>query len=321
MQRSPFRLKKEDLGFIGKGLNRPECVAVGPDGGLYASDWDGGVSRIHPDGRVEKIIAKELVHGEKLAPNGVFPEKDGSFLLTHLSQDHGGVYRLYPDGCLKAVLTEIDGVPLPPTNYALRDPLGRIWITVSSRLIPRFKARRPGFGDGFIAVLDRRGARIAADGIGFTNEIRFDRTGKYLYANETFGKKLSRYTVDGDGGLSDKQVVTDFGPGTFPDGLVQDEEECFWITGVFSNRIIRVYPDGLQDLVFEDNDPVLLADLEEKFQRGELAEKPLKGGLGTFLHNISSLAFGGADGKTAYLGCLDGESIAYFKSPVGEIKI
>jgi hypothetical protein len=34
------------------------------------------------------------------------------------------------------------------------------------------------------------------------------------------------------------------------------------------------------------------------------------------LRNISSLAFGGADLRTGYLGCLLGDSIATFRSPV-----
>jgi hypothetical protein len=34
------------------------------------------------------------------------------------------------------------------------------------------------------------------------------------------------------------------------------------------------------------------------------------------LQNISSLAFGGADRRTAYLGCLLGDRLACFRAPV-----
>ena len=37
---------------------------------------------------------------------------------------------------------------------------------------------------------------------------------------------------------------------------------------------------------------------------------------GARLKNISSMAFGGPDLRTAYLGCLLGDSIAYFRSPI-----
>jgi hypothetical protein len=37
---------------------------------------------------------------------------------------------------------------------------------------------------------------------------------------------------------------------------------------------------------------------------------------GRVLKNVSSLAFGGADLGTAYLGCLLGDSIAVFDAPV-----
>jgi hypothetical protein len=37
---------------------------------------------------------------------------------------------------------------------------------------------------------------------------------------------------------------------------------------------------------------------------------------GRALRNISSLSFGGPDRRTAYLGCLLGDAIAYFRAPV-----
>jgi hypothetical protein len=37
---------------------------------------------------------------------------------------------------------------------------------------------------------------------------------------------------------------------------------------------------------------------------------------GRILRNISSLAFGGPDLRTAYLGCLLGDTLAHFRSPV-----
>ncbi len=40
------------------------------------------------------------------------------------------------------------------------------------------------------------------------------------------------------------------------------------------------------------------------------------GRIGNGLKNISSLAFGGADLRTAYLGCLLGDAITSFRAPV-----
>jgi sugar lactone lactonase YvrE len=52
--------------------------------------------------------------------------------------------------------------------------------------------------DGYIVQVDRRGARIVADNIGYPNEIRIDPTGRYLYTNETMAGRLLRYALRPD---------------------------------------------------------------------------------------------------------------------------
>ena len=39
--------------FIGKGLNRPECVLVDPENTLHVSDFQGGVKRILESGDIK----------------------------------------------------------------------------------------------------------------------------------------------------------------------------------------------------------------------------------------------------------------------------
>jgi sugar lactone lactonase YvrE len=287
-----------------------------PDGRLAAADWDGGVALIEPSGAVRKVLSDRKIFGETLKPNGVFPESGGSFVVTHLSQEHGGVFRLHADGRLEDVLLKVDGMELPPTNFVLRDPAGRMWITVSTRTIPRYQARRPGDGDGFIVLVDRHGPRVVADGLGFANEARVDAAGRFLYVNETFGRRLTRFAISTKGELGERSVVTSFGPGTFPDGLALDSEGGFWITSVFSNRILRVSPDGEPRMVFQDCDETFLADVERRFASGGLAREPFKGAGGTLLGNISSLVFTGPDRRTAVLGSLDDTRLVLFHSPV-----
>jgi hypothetical protein len=59
-----------------------------------------------------------------------------------------------------------------------------------------------------------------------------------------------------------------------------------------------------------------VAWVEEAFQSGTMARHHLDRVSSRKLRNISSLAFGGSDLRTAYLGCLLGDSIATFRSPV-----
>ena len=52
------------------------------------------------------------------------------------------------------------------------------------------------------------------------------------------------------------------------------------------------------------------------YQASDMGRPHLDGIKSRRLRNISSLAFGGADLRTAYLGCLLGDSLATFRSPV-----
>lgn len=302
------------LRFVGAGLRRPECVLATAKGHLYSADWRGGVARTSLDGGQE-LYRADLPDGRPLRPNGIALRADGSFLLADLGDAAGGVFRLDRHGQAAPFLEEVDGVGLPPSNYVIEDD-ARVWITVSTRHRPRARAYRGDVADGFIVVVDARGARIAADHLGYTNEAVPSPDGRWLYVNETFARRLSRYRITSDGGLAGREVVTTFGAGTFPDGLAFDDEGTVWVTSIVSNRVIRVMPDGSQRLILEDCDPAHLACTETAFQMGEMDRAHLHKAGGRVLKNISSLAFGGPDRRTAYLGCLSGDAIATFDCPV-----
>jgi sugar lactone lactonase YvrE len=303
------------LGFVGRGLRRPECVLATAGGDLYTADWRGGVAHLRPDGS-QTLYAGRLPGERPLRPNGIALRADGSFLLADLGERLGGVYALERDGRVRPLLERVDGVDLPPTNFVHIDADHRTWVTVSTRHQPRAAAYRGDVADGFIVMLDASGARIVADGLGYTNEALVDPTGRWLYVNETFGRRLSRLPIGADGTLGDRETVTTFGPGTFPDGLSFDADGGIWITSIVSNRVIRVDRDGAQQLIIEDCDPTHLARCEQAFVAGRMGREHLDTGGGRVLQNISSLAFGGADRRTAYLGCLLGDRLACFRAPV-----
>jgi sugar lactone lactonase YvrE len=305
-----------ELRPIGSNLRRPECVLTHSSGFLFCSDWQGGggVAVIDPDGQVRRVSVAnpQLV----LRPNGIALEPDGAFLLAHLGATEGGVYRLFPDGSAEPVLTEVDGVPLPPCNFPIRDAHGRLWLTVSTRKSPRADDYRATAATGFIAVSDASGTRIVADCLGYTNEIAFSADGKQLFVNETFARRLTRFDVDPDGGLSGRTVIWRFGPGDYPDGVVLDEEGGLWVTSIVSNRVIRIAPEGKSaERIVEDADPVHVTWVEAAYGSRSMGRPHLDQQPAAMLRNISSLAFGGRDLRTAYLGCLLGEQLFTFTAP------
>ena len=308
-------LSVDDLAPLGHALDRPECVLCTARGDVYVADWRGGVTLISPDGS-QTLFAGRAPGNRPLKPNGIALRADGSFLRADLSPATGGIFELRRDGQVRPVLEQVDGIALPPTNFVVEDSAGRTWITVSTRRVPRILGCRPDCDDGFIVVMDQRGPRIVADGLGYTNEVAIDPTGKWLYVNETFVRRLSRFALRPDAELGPRQTVTEFSAGTFPDGVAFDSAGNAWITSIVSNRVIRVAPDGSQEIVLEDSDPVHLAEVEAAWRRGALERRHLDEVHSRRLRNISSLAFGGPDLKTAVLGCLQGQSLETFRVSV-----
>jgi sugar lactone lactonase YvrE len=300
------------LRAVGAGLSRPECVLAHESGRLFAADWagKGGVALVSPHGAVRRIEARQ-----ELRPNGIALEPGGTFLLTHLGAETGGVFRMDAHGAIAPVLLEIDGRPLPPTNFVLRDADGGLWITVSTRVVPRANDYRSSAATGFVIRMDKRGARIVADGLGYTNECALSADGAYLYVNETFGRRLIRFRVGADGALTDKRILVAFGAGTFPDGLALDEAGGIWIVSIVSNRVLRLDPDGTLATILEDSDPAHVASVEAAFGAGTMGRPHLDRAAGRRLANISSVAFGGPERRTAYLGCLLGDAVHAFDSP------
>lgn len=127
---------------------------------------------------------------------------------------------------------------------------------------------------GHLYALDAAGVRHAGlDPVSITNGPSFSPDGRTLYHTDTLGKVIHAVTVNDDGTLGAARpfVTIEEGAG-WPDGSVVDVEGCVW-TGLYGGWGVRRYsPDG-----------GLL----------EVVKLPAA--------NITKLAFGGPDLKTAYV--------------------
>jgi sugar lactone lactonase YvrE len=301
----------DDVSFVGHGLARPECVLATASGNIFAADWRGGVSHLRPDGNQVLYLGKSADLPEGPRPNGIALEPDGSFLFAHLGTEVGGVWRIDRSGQIRPVLTQVDGHVIPPSNFIIRDRRGRLWLTVSTRLSPRSLDYRRTASSGFVILADQSGARIVADGLGFANECLVDPSEKWLYVNETYVRCLSRFPLHADGSLGSKEIVAEFGPGQFPDGMAFDVEVQLWIVCIVSNQLLRVNPrNGRVTTVLEDSEAEHVAWFEAAYQKNELDRVHVDTIRSRKLRNISSIAFGGTGNRTAYLGCLLGDAIA-----------
>ncbi|MEK9644780.1 MAG: SMP-30/gluconolactonase/LRE family protein [Alphaproteobacteria bacterium] len=321
---SGVQLDLGEIESVGTGLSRPECVLCTREGDLYVAHMGAGVVHIAPDGTQWIIGDTATMDGEPWIPNGIAfrNARDASdgFLVANMGGGGGGVWHLAPDGTLSPHLMEVDGEPLSKANFVFHDTAGRLWITVTTRSdhVPDAMSGlgAPERADGFVCVEDSDGARIAADGITFANEARFDAKGEYFYVAETFGRRISRYRAAPDGTLSDRETFATFGHGTFADGIAFDEEGWLWVASVISNRLLRISPDGEVHTLLEDADPAHLDTVEAALAAGNVDRQIFYKPSGKALRNIASVSFGGPDLKTVYLGSLAGDSLAVFRSPV-----
>ncbi len=314
-----MEVNRQTVIATGKGLIRPECVVTHKSGLLFAPYWrnSGGISVITPAERTYHIQSKCETRNcdSAIRANGLALENGGSFLIAHLGSTEGAVYRFFADGTVETVTDTVDGAPMPPANFVTSDSKGRHWITVSTTKIPRALDYIPNANTGFIALHTNGETRIVADGLGYTNECLLSEDERTLWVNETFARRLTAFDIVGDT-LTNRRTIAEFGAGTFPDGITPAIDGSLFVTSIVSNRVLRVWPDGRIETVLEDSDPEHLAWVEAAFRAGEMDRPHLDTLKSKMLKNISNLAFGGADLKTAYLGCLLGDSIAAFKSPV-----
>lgn len=306
------RVSVADLEPVGRDLHRPECVLADPSGTIYVPDWRGGITRLDPEGSQHTCLARATAD---LRPNGIALAPDGSMLLANLGHG-GGVWRLHPDGRLDPYLAEIDGRPLPPANFVLVDDARRTWISVSTWRTPRQLAWRAGIADGFIVLVDDAGARIVADGLHYANEVRVDPSGTWLYAVETFARRLTRFRIGADGTLNARETVAALGHGCFPDGVAFDDRGAVWLTSLVTNRLMRI-AGGEIETVLEDVNPSFVTAAERAFAAGRLDAAHLGPIDGTRLQQLTSLAFGGPDGRTVYLGSLHAPCLYRFRAEVG----
>jgi sugar lactone lactonase YvrE len=285
------------------------------NGELLASHGACGYSRLLADGTVQHSFGTG-VPGRQYVPNGIALAPDGRVLFADLGSIDGGIFAFAADGGITPLIETINGERMPPSNFVLIDANNCIWFTVSTRQRPRSLSWNPYVSDGFIGLLDEHGPRIVADGLGYTNEVAFSPDGRWLYVNETYAQRISRFQLRAGPSLGAKEVVAELGDADLPDGLTFDAHGGLWVTCIASNRLVVLRPDGDLQVVLEDTDPAHAAQVSECIRESSLKHTQMQTAGHSRLGNISSLAFGGADLKTAFLGCLLDDKIRGFTSPI-----
>jgi len=329
-----FTVDRKSLRYVGQDLQRPECILAERDGSLWVADSRGGVMHIASDGNQRFVgqtvsgkfgnSTEETAEGfeskftQGTLPNGLAFAQNGDILISNFGTDLLEV--MTREGATKTLYDTIDGRPIGKVNFVLRDSKNRVWITVSTRVNPWTEALATRVQDGFVALVDKKGLRIVADGFRFTNEIRFDAKEEWLYIVETTGPHITRMRLDerdlDNIRLVDREV---FGPshlGGYPDGIAFDSFGNLWCTLIMVDQLIALTPEGDKLVLLDDGDPEASANLLTRMAQGTVRTEDMQRARGTVAPWMASVTFGGPDLRTAYIGSLQGNRIPYFQSPV-----
>ena len=321
-----FTVDRPAIGYVGHGLQRPECILAEPDGSLWSADARGGVVHIRPDGSQELIVqaaARDFAEAADeetrfttgTLPNGLAFDRSGDIVISNFGTDRLEV--MTRRGDTRVLADTIDGQPIGKVNFVLRDSRGRLWLTVSTRIKNWMAAVRPDIADGYVALYDPAEAslRVVADGFRFTNEIRFDAAEEWLYVVETCGPCITRLRAAPDGTLTSREV---FGPadhGAPIDGIAFDAHGNLWGTHVMLDRIFALTPEGELRILLDDA-PADSGRFMDAFYARRLTPEIMLATAGAIAPWFASITFGGADLRTAYIGSLRSDRIPYFRTPV-----
>jgi gluconolactonase len=308
-----FTLSPGDLSIFGGGLTRPECVQADPEG-VWASDDRGGIARVTQTGIAE-------LRGQGVyEPNGYSRTSDGAFIVAGLKDNK--VFRIDRSGSVSVVLDQFEGRPLGTVNTAWADSKGRIWVSMMTRQERWYHAlnTKP---DGYILLIENGRARIVADDLHLTNEIKVHPNGRHLYGVETLGKRVFRFAIGANGDLGEKEIFgpADLGHGALPDGFIFDEDGNVWVTIVSRNGIAVISADGESHTIYEEPSLAAVDAMVAALQQGTATTEHLVACAGGRLNLPTSLSFGGTDRRTVYVGSLGLPHLVTFRSPVAGLSL
>lgn len=328
-----FTVDTSTINYIGKDLQRPECILAERDGSLWTADARGGVVHIQPSGNQNLIlpttspIASNILDAEEASrlttgslPNGLAFARNGDIIISNFGTDR--LELMSRSGAFSVLADSIDGLPIGKVNFVLRDSKDRIWMTISTRTKNWMEAMSPNISDGYIALYDHGKLRVVADGFHFTNEIKLDANEEWLYVAETCAMHVSRLRILDDGSLVDREI---FGPNNhkgFIDGITFDAYGNLWGTHIMLDRVFAITPDGdLKIILDDDNESEAGKQLLMAFHEDKATAELMLACGGKIAPWFTSITFGGADLSTVYIGSLRNDRIPYFKSPVAGLPL
>ena len=201
------------------------------DGKLWFSDmFAGQVRTVDLSGNTD-VVAEVAER-----PSGLGFLPDGRLLIV--SMQNSQLLRLDREGL--TTVADLSGLAVGSPNDMVVDTHGRAYIGHFGYDLFGGQEPRPA---SLLLVTPDGQVREVADGLEFPNGTVISPDGKTLIVAETFGRRLTAFSIADDGGLSERRVFAQFDEET-PDGICLDARGGVWVSSFESGEFVRVEDGG-----------------------------------------------------------------------------
>ncbi len=234
-----MQLTINDVSIFADGLDHPECIAVHPDGSVWAGGEAGQIYKISADGK--QIEEVNNTNGFNL---GIAFSPDASWLaVCDLKNKCVWKLDIKTNQLIKfATGAEVETFNIP--NYASFTRSGKLFVSESG-------AFRQIKGKIFCFDENGKGDVWHHGPFSFANGLALDADEKFLYVVCTWLPGVERIAINEDGSAGEREVFCTV-PETCPDGIAFDAEENLYIGCYSPNRIYKVNKNKEVELLVDD---------------------------------------------------------------------
>ncbi len=217
--------------LLADGVVFPESPRWHADRLWFSDVYDFALKTVDLEGR-SQVVAR--VPGR---PSGLGILPDGRMLMATALERV--LYAVSHDGTMEAI-ADLSSRATGLLNDMVVDRQGRAYVGDTGFNVGAGEPFKPGCT---WLVAPGREPEVAADDVHLHNGCAISPDGLRLYVAETFAHRISRFDIDDDGRLSNRQIHAELP--SRPDGLCLDEEDHLWVAMVQDSEFVRVDPGGV----------------------------------------------------------------------------
>ena len=234
-----MELDINDVSIFFDGLDHPECIAVHPDGSVWAGGEDGQIYRISEDG-----YSMEIVNNTNGFNLGIAFSPDASWLAV-CDLKNKCVWKLeLKTNQLTKFATGADGVSFNIPNYAAFTNSGKLFVSDSG-------AFREVSGKIFCFESNGEGSIWHKGPFNFANGLAISAKEDWLYVVCTWLPGVERIEIKEDGTQGNREIFCII-PKTCPDGIAFDDVGNLYVGCYTPNSIYKINSQKELTLVIED---------------------------------------------------------------------